>query len=384
VNYIVDLIIAAAFVVASITGIVFLLPTSWIGISDSGEPGMLGVSMAMWNTLHEWSALIMIGGAILHVVLHWRWVVTMTRRAFGRPRRSARKAASPAGRGARPGAQPVPGRATVASFAAGGVARSASGTAGVYRPGESMVGTAFIVGGAGDPRAAASGSGVDTAGPVDPTVASAVQATAAAGTAPGGPGPHDRPGGRVAAEDCAGLDDRQPGGRQTGDRHKGDRRISRKAFLAGTAAACGGAALVLILGRGDDSTAVSTGEGVTGDSGNSGSGNGWGDGDGSGSLDESESEGLDGGSDDVESGGSNSPDADAVEPRPAPEAAPDSSTERVSIDSSCNGCGDCVGACPYGVFSFDGDRAVVVAPDACVLCGRCVRVCPTQAITLRA
>jgi len=366
VNYIVDLIIAAAFVVASITGIVFLLPTSWIGISESGEPGMLGVSMAMWNTLHEWSALIMIGGAILHVVLHWRWVVTMTRRAFRRPRRSTRKAASPAGRGAQPGVQPVPGRAAVGaptaataaqagvlagasrSAVTGDAGRPASGTAGVYVPGGSVAGV--------------------------------TAATASAG----GLGPHDGPSGRATGETCAGSEDRQSGDRQSGDRRKGDRRISRKAFLAGTAAACGGAALVLILGRGDDSTAISTGEGVTGDSDGSGGGNGWGDGDGSGSLDESESEGLEGGSEDLESGGSTSPDADAVEPQATPEAVPDSSTERVSIDSSCNGCGDCVNACPYGVFSFDGNRAVVVAPDACVLCGRCVRVCPTQAITLRA
>ncbi len=379
VNYIVDLIIAAAFVVASITGIVFLLPTSWIGISASGEPGMLGVSMAMWNTLHEWSALIMIGGAILHVVLHWRWVVTMTRRAFRRPRPATRKAASPADRGVRPGAQPAPGRASVTvppaapaaqagadgvpagasrSAVTGDAGRPASGTAGVYVPGGSVAGV--------------------------------TAATASAG----GLGPHDGPSGRATGETCAGLDDRQsgdrqsggrrPGDRQSGGRRQGDRRISRKAFLAGTAAACGGAALVLILGRGDDSTAISTGEAVTGDSGSSGDGDGWGNGGGSSSLDESESEGLEGGSEDLESGGSTSPDADAVEPQPTPEAAPDSSTERVSIDSSCNGCGDCVNACPYGVFTFDGSRAVVVAPDACVLCGRCVRVCPTQAITLRA
>jgi NAD-dependent dihydropyrimidine dehydrogenase PreA subunit len=329
----------------------------------------------------------MIGGAILHVVLHWRWVVTMTRRAFGKPRSSTRKAASPAGRGA----QPAPGHAAVVaplaatavqagadggsasaslrSPVSGDASRPASGTAGIYVPGERASGASFMAGGDDDPRAAVSGSGVDA------NATTTLRSTAAAD----GPGPHDGSRRRMAAETCGGSGDRQPG-----DRRKGDRRISRKAFLAGTAAACGGAALVLILGRGDDSTAISTGEAVAGDSGDSGGGNGWGNGDGSGSLDESGSEGLDDGSEDLESSGSTSPDADAVEPQPTPEAAPDSSTERVSIDSSCNGCGDCVNACPYGVFSFDGTRAVVVAPDACVLCGRCVRVCPTQAITLRA
>ena len=78
VNYVVDAVIGVAFLIATFTGILFLLPSSSIGILDSGEPGLLGVSMATWNTLHEWSALVMIAGVILHLVLHWRWVVTMT------------------------------------------------------------------------------------------------------------------------------------------------------------------------------------------------------------------------------------------------------------------------------------------------------------------
>ncbi len=87
-NYVVDVIIAAAFIGAAVSGIVFLLPTAWVSTSG-GDPALLGVSMAVWRTLHEWSSLIMVGGVLLHTVLHWRWVVVMTKKTFAPPRRAA-------------------------------------------------------------------------------------------------------------------------------------------------------------------------------------------------------------------------------------------------------------------------------------------------------
>jgi NAD-dependent dihydropyrimidine dehydrogenase PreA subunit len=85
-NYIVDLIIAVAFIGAAVSGIVFLLPTAWVDTSG-GDPALLGVTMAVWRTVHEWSSLIMVGGVLLHTVLHWRWVVVMTKKTFTPPRR---------------------------------------------------------------------------------------------------------------------------------------------------------------------------------------------------------------------------------------------------------------------------------------------------------
>ncbi|MEE4275724.1 MAG: 4Fe-4S dicluster domain-containing protein [Thermoleophilia bacterium] len=108
-NYVVDVIIAAAFIGAAVSGIVFLLPTAWVSTSG-GDPAILGVGMAVWRTLHEWSSLIMVGGVLLHTVLHWRWVVAMTKKTFAPPRRE-RPAVSPPQAvhpgAARPGAVPV-------------------------------------------------------------------------------------------------------------------------------------------------------------------------------------------------------------------------------------------------------------------------------------
>ena len=71
-NYWVDMFIAAALVVSAVSGVVFLLP--------AGRATALGVSYRTWDTVHTWSSLAMIGAAGMHLLLHWKWLVTMTRR----------------------------------------------------------------------------------------------------------------------------------------------------------------------------------------------------------------------------------------------------------------------------------------------------------------
>lgn len=63
----------------------------------------------------------------------------------------------------------------------------------------------------------------------------------------------------------------------------------------------------------------------------------------------------------------------------------DPTLARVSIDATrCTGCGACVQACPYGVFTSDGRAVVVADASRCRLCGRCAQVCRAAAITLGA
>lgn len=83
-NFLVDGVIAAAFFVTAVSGVLFLLPKSWIVGSASGTPTMLGVATASWLTIHDWSGIAMMAGVALHCALHWRWIVNMTRRTFGR------------------------------------------------------------------------------------------------------------------------------------------------------------------------------------------------------------------------------------------------------------------------------------------------------------
>jgi len=72
-NYWVDLAISVSFVFSAISGLVFLLPFD-------ATAGVLGISYQAWNSLHTWSSLALIAGVGAHLALHWKWMVSMTRR----------------------------------------------------------------------------------------------------------------------------------------------------------------------------------------------------------------------------------------------------------------------------------------------------------------
>ncbi|AWW34387.1 ferredoxin-type protein NapF [Mannheimia varigena] len=49
----------------------------------------------------------------------------------------------------------------------------------------------------------------------------------------------------------------------------------------------------------------------------------------------------------------------------------------------CNGCSDCISACPYGLIFLNDDKASVeIDFSACDLCGKCAEVCSTGALAL--
>jgi hypothetical protein len=71
-NYWVDMFIGAALIVSAVSGLVFLPRLE--------SSTFLGVTFRTWDLVHTWSSLAMIAGAGLHLLLHWNWLVAMTRR----------------------------------------------------------------------------------------------------------------------------------------------------------------------------------------------------------------------------------------------------------------------------------------------------------------
>jgi cytochrome b subunit of formate dehydrogenase len=70
--------------IAALSGIYFLfLPN---GGFQGGRNPMYNIqilfSRSTWDDLHTWSGVIMIAVALIHLVLHWRWLVSTTRRIF--------------------------------------------------------------------------------------------------------------------------------------------------------------------------------------------------------------------------------------------------------------------------------------------------------------
>lgn len=52
---------------------------------------------------------------------------------------------------------------------------------------------------------------------------------------------------------------------------------------------------------------------------------------------------------------------------------------KINVDA-CIGCGACVGGCPVGALSMNGEGKSVCDEATCIDCGACVATCPVSAI----
>ncbi len=75
-NFLIDAVAFGAFVFLTTTGVLsrYVLPPG------SGRYATLwGLDRHGWGNVHFWVAVLLLGTLALHIVLHWRWVVTMVR-----------------------------------------------------------------------------------------------------------------------------------------------------------------------------------------------------------------------------------------------------------------------------------------------------------------
>jgi hypothetical protein len=81
-NYVLDAVIGVAFLLSAVTGVAFLLMGSG-GYQGGRNPdfatSLLGISRTAWSDLHTWVSLVMITGVVVHLVLHWKWIVCVTK-----------------------------------------------------------------------------------------------------------------------------------------------------------------------------------------------------------------------------------------------------------------------------------------------------------------
>ena len=82
-NYVLDAVMGLAFLLSGMTGVAFLLMGSggYLGGRNAGyATALLGLSRGTWNDLHTWASVMMIVGIVVHVALHWKWIVCTTKR----------------------------------------------------------------------------------------------------------------------------------------------------------------------------------------------------------------------------------------------------------------------------------------------------------------
>jgi len=87
-NYIVDLVMFVLIIVEAISGfviwIVFPRGGGYMGGRGSGlvtETSFLR-ARDTWIALHNWAAVALVVVVVLHLILHWKWVVHMTKKLF--------------------------------------------------------------------------------------------------------------------------------------------------------------------------------------------------------------------------------------------------------------------------------------------------------------
>ncbi len=84
-NYLLDVVIAVAFLLSALTGIAFLFMGSG-GYQGGRNPAFLtsflGLSREVWSDLHTLGSLVMITGVGVHLVFHWKWIVCVTRQVL--------------------------------------------------------------------------------------------------------------------------------------------------------------------------------------------------------------------------------------------------------------------------------------------------------------
>jgi len=80
-NYTIDFLLSVSFIVLAVSGlaIFFFLPS---GVRQGGFQEFFGIEKNVWTDVHNWSGIIFILLILLHFILHWQWVVCMTKNIF--------------------------------------------------------------------------------------------------------------------------------------------------------------------------------------------------------------------------------------------------------------------------------------------------------------
>ena len=85
INYFVDMVALVSFLVTAITGLVIMifLPPS------EGRGGvhnyLFGYGRHDWGAIHDLAGVVIIIAVLIHLVLHWNWIVSMTKSMFKKP-----------------------------------------------------------------------------------------------------------------------------------------------------------------------------------------------------------------------------------------------------------------------------------------------------------
>lgn len=79
IKYIIDIGLLLSFLGVSFTGVVkFRSFLSLIGINLDYS----SMNMTLYRQIHDWSGIVMIFLVLIHLIVNWDWIVSMTKKIF--------------------------------------------------------------------------------------------------------------------------------------------------------------------------------------------------------------------------------------------------------------------------------------------------------------
>lgn len=88
-NLIVDVAAATSLLGMIATGYILRIP---LPPGTNKSRSLWGLTRHCWGTVHFWISAALIAVLLVHVVLHWQWLVSVVAKRFGRPAPSAKRA----------------------------------------------------------------------------------------------------------------------------------------------------------------------------------------------------------------------------------------------------------------------------------------------------
>ena len=82
INVFVNVLLGASFFVTMISGVYFLFAPLRESRGMTNPAGGPGFGVTTWELIHTWSGIGLIITAVVHIALHWRWILNVTRRFF--------------------------------------------------------------------------------------------------------------------------------------------------------------------------------------------------------------------------------------------------------------------------------------------------------------
>jgi cytochrome b561 len=86
-NYLLFIILFLLALCQAVTGLLL-----WLAIPGGGYRGGRSIESAdttflwsrnTWISLHDWTAVALLVIVIIHIILHWKWILYTTKKAFG-------------------------------------------------------------------------------------------------------------------------------------------------------------------------------------------------------------------------------------------------------------------------------------------------------------